>query len=76
MDPVLEVVMKVGPYGLFVLMFYLWRQERQERVDTQRSFQQLSIDGIKAMNEMTNAIRSLRFTLFSSEKRREAVFDE
>ncbi len=64
-DNVLELITKYGVTGVMVLMWYL---ERTERVATQKALQQLVPDGIKAMIEMTNAFRALRFTLFNGGK--------
>jgi hypothetical protein len=64
-DNFLELFTKYGVTGVMVAMWYL---ERTERVATQKALQQLIPDGIRAMSEMTNAMRALRFTLFRDNK--------
>lgn len=65
LDQIIDWVSRLGLAGAFAAMWWL---ERQERIATQRALQQLVPDGIKAMTEMTNAFRALRFTLFNGGK--------
>lgn len=58
----LDLIAKYGAYPVLILWIIL---ERRERKETQKALQQLIPDGIKAMTEMTNAFRALRFTLFN-----------
>lgn len=57
--------MKYGAEAVLTIWVIL---ERSERIATQKALQQLVPDGIKAMNEMTNAFRALRFTMFNGGK--------
>ena len=62
--PLIELVKSAGPYAPFILMFYLWKNERDERIATQESFRRMTSDNLTAVNGMTDAIRELRFTIF------------
>lgn len=64
-DTVLELFVKYGAEAVLTIWVIL---ERSERIATQKALQQLVPDGIKAMNEMTNAFRALRFTMFNGGK--------
>lgn len=62
LDQIIDWVSRLGLAGAFAIMWWL---ERQERIATQRALQALVPEGIKAMTEITNAFRALRFTLFN-----------
>ena len=57
---VLDILVKAGPYALFLVTAYAWQLERRERVDAQKAMHQLALDGLKAMNDAANALKALR----------------
>jgi hypothetical protein len=57
---ILDLLVKAGPYALFLVTAYAWQLERRERVEAQRAMHQLALDGLKAMNEAANALKALR----------------
>lgn len=57
---ILDIMVKAGPYALFLITAYAWQLERRERVEAQKAMYQLAMDGLKAMNEAAGALRALR----------------
>lgn len=66
--PLMDLFIRLGPYGLFAFAVWVYKNERDERIATQKSFNELSKSGIDAMNEVKNSIRDLTVTLFDGRR--------
>ena len=58
---ILELITRAGPYALFIVTVIAWRLERQERIDTQKSFRELMSTTLVALNETGNALKEFRY---------------
>lgn len=73
--PLLDLLQKAGPFALFLIAAWAWREERRERMATQKSFNELMAQGLTAMVGTEHALRELR-RLFIQRRGQEDVDDD
>jgi hypothetical protein len=68
---VLDILVKAGPYALFLVTGYAWQLERKERVEAQRLMHELAMEGLRSMNDAANALKALRHRIRGSSEEEE-----